>query len=127
MEEWNINKGFGDVLTGLIDQVNQAAYQGDVLQWFNALRILFRNVAGHKKMKVEKVKKIDELLLGLRDKVELKESITEQGKAHRRVELKHAKRDLDEVNIMLITEMHKAGLIFPVRLKKAEFAALDIN
>ena len=126
MEEWNINKGFGDVLTGLIDQVNQAAYQGDVLQWFNALRILFRNVAGHKKMNVEKVKEIDDLLLSMRDKVEHKDSITETGKAYRRVELMHVKKNLDKVNIMLITEMHKAHLIFPVRMKKAEYAALEI-
>ena len=126
MEEWNINKGFGDVLTGLIDQVNQAAYQGDVLQWFNALRILYRNVAGHKKMNAEKVKEIDDLLLSMRDKVEHKDSITEIGKAHRRVDLKHVKMDLDKVNIMLITEIHKASLIFPVRMKKAEYAALEI-
>jgi hypothetical protein len=115
-QEWNINKGFGDLLIGLIEQVNKAAYDGNILEWFNALRILYRNVAGHKRMDAQVIKEINEDMLELRPKIDRRDPITEQGRAVQKVEQAKIKAALDEINIKMIAEMHQAGLILPVKI-----------
>jgi len=124
--DWNINKGFGDVLTDLIVKVNDAAETGDIRTWFNSLRILYRNVAGHKKMSKDNIRKIDELLRDVKEKMESYENaITETQRAYYKKQISKVKDNLDEINIMLISEMHQAGLILPIYRKRAEFGVLE--
>jgi 2C-methyl-D-erythritol 2,4-cyclodiphosphate synthase len=125
-KDWNINKGFGDLLTGLIDDVNKAAREGDILLWFNSLRILYRNVAGHKKIKAKEMKEIDIELKEIRDKLNNPPAITNKGKAYQNHIQSDVKNSLDDINIKLITEMHKAGLILPIYKNTPEFAAMEI-
>lgn len=123
--DWNINKGFGDVLTDLIIQVNEAARQGDLKLWFKSLRILYRNVAGHKKIDKKIMNNIDVHLRDVMKKLDSDDAVTEKMRAYQKVGLGKVSEVLDEVNVSLITEMHKAGLILPIYAKRAEFAALE--
>ncbi len=125
-KDWNINKGFGDVLVGLIDDVNKAAAEGDVKKWFSALRILYRNVAGHKKIDKDIIKKIDNSLREVRDGLDMSSPMTEKGRAVLHMQESIAKDKLDQINVDLITEMHKAGLILPIYKSSPEFASLEI-
>ena len=125
--DWNINKGFGDILTGLIDEINIAAKAGDIFQWFNGLRILYRNVSGHKKVDKKEMKKIDTQMKELKKKLNTikKTALTETGEATQRVFKSNVKEKLDEINITLITEMHKAGLIFPTFKRRSDLSGLE--
>lgn len=125
--DWNINKGFGDILTGLIDDVNKSAREGDVKLWFNSLRILYRNVAGHKKMDKEVMKILNTDLKDVAKKLDVEPALTGKGKALQHTQKSKVKNTLDEINISLITEMHKGGLILPIhKTISPENAALQM-
>ena len=125
--DWNINKGFGDILTGLIDEINLAAKAGDIVQWFNGLRILYRNVSGHKKVDKKAMEKVDTDMKALKPKFAnvQKTAMTEVGKASQQGFKNDVKDKLDEINITLITEMHKAGLIFPTFKRRSDLSGLE--
>ena len=125
-QDWNINKGFGDLLTELIDNVNKSAKSGDVRDWFNDLRILYRNVAGHKKIKVDVRNKIDDKLHEVMKLLDQSNALTPTGQAFLLQQEHKTKEKLDEINIMLITEMHHAGLILPVQRRRPEYASMEI-
>jgi len=125
-EDWNINKGFGDLLTGLIDNINKSARDGDIKLWFNSLRILYRNVAGHKRMDIKVMEEVDKSLKSVRDKLDFDNAITEQGRARQKLLVSEIKNELDEINIILITAMHKAGLILPTSKSNPNAAVFEI-
>ena len=126
-KDWNINKGFGDLLVKLISDVNDAAREGDVKLWFNSLRILYRNVAGHKKVNAEEMETIDTKLRDVGKKLDVEPALTERGKAIQHLTKSEVKNVLDDVNINLITEMHKAGLILPInKTISPEYASLQM-
>lgn len=120
-QDWNINKGYGDdVVVPQIVNVNEAARQGNVNTWFNEMRVLFRCVAGHEKMDPEQVKKLDKNMREVRDKYlkdKIPDDITEQALYFD--DIKTAKTKLDDINMRLLTEMHKAGLLFTVAKTEA--------
>lgn len=124
-KDWNINKGFGDVLTDLIIKVNESAAEGNIIVWFNSLRILYRNIAGHKKMNKEKIEEINTDLKDIRKKLGKKDAKTRTGQAFIDKGESDVKDTLDDINIKIITEMHKAGLILPIYKKRADYGAME--
>lgn len=112
--EWNISKDFGQSLQGIIDKVNEAAFMGDIHDWYNGLWLLYINVAGHKKMNQTEVQKVHDKLKGMTVHVSQKEARTAQGAVFKKALDSNVKYDMMILTRDLITEMHKAGLILPV-------------
>lgn len=125
-QEWNINKGFGDVLTKLIVDVNTAAQQGNIKEWFNNLRVLYRNIAGHKKVSKDVIELLDKEFKIVRNKMNMASPVTRQGKTYHQVLENEIKDILDEINIKIISEMHQAGLILPIHKNMPEYATLEM-
>ena len=105
--EWNLNQGFAILLLKLIEEVNKAAVMGD-REWFSALRILFRNVKGIKKMDAARMDAIDKRMKDVGKSFDMLE---QKSKAYAVSIEKNIKRDLDEINLDLMNEINKAELI----------------
>jgi hypothetical protein len=105
--EWNLNQGFAILILKLIEDVNKAASLGD-REWFSALRILFRNVKGIRKMDANTMD-----ILDIRMKKVGKdfEALEQKSKAYAVSIEKNIKKDLDEINLDLMNEINKAELI----------------
>lgn len=127
-KDWNLNKGFGDVLIDNIVDVDEAAKTGDVKLWFNSLRILYRNVCGYKKIDDTVITAVNKKMMECRKTLNYLDtpSLTADGKVEKRVKKLHLKLELDGVNISLISAMHKAGLIFPLHKYSPKYSGMEI-
>ena len=126
--DWNLNKGFGDVLIDNIVDVDYAAKQGDIKVWFNSLRILYRNICGYKKINADTIKSVDKKMQQVKKDLDGLENParTEEGKAGRMLKIRGIKKELDEINIELVSAMHKAGLIFPIQRQHPKYSGLEM-
>lgn len=130
-KDWNLNQNFSNLITEVVKAVNDSAQIGDLHSWWNNLRILFRNVVAHEKFTEEVQMKVQELFE--KSKRSLKKvppfgvSIVKESEEMKVAKIK-ATKCLDSINIMLIGEMYKAGLIFPVTKKRdVKYSSLELN
>ncbi len=108
--EWNLNQGFGILILQLIDEVNRSSILSD-MEWFNAMRLLFRNIEGIKKLEEESLKLIDVKMMKLSSKFAQPQAKTNSGRAFQMAGLKNLKKDLDEINRDLMKAINQAELI----------------
>ncbi len=108
--EWNLNQGFGILLLKLIDDVNNASIETD-MDWFNAIRLLFRNIEGIKRINSDQIKKIDEKMKKLITKFGREKAKTNEGRAYQIAGLKNVKKELDEINRDIMKVINEAELI----------------
>ena len=132
-DDWNMNKGFLDHLVEIIIQVDQAAETGDVMLWFNRLRLLYRNVAGllrrtdNKKMvKCKSKQELDELFMEIKKLFPNRTPITSNELNIARVRTELIKSKLDELNVEIITAMHFNNLILPLSQADPSKAGLEM-
>ena len=108
--EWNLNQGFAVVLLQLIDDVNKASMDSDML-WFVKMRTLFINIEGIKKLDSVAMETINDKMFKLRTKLTQTPAKTNEGRAFQMAGLRNLKKDLDEINRDLMKAINKAELI----------------
>lgn len=108
--EWNLNQGFAVVLLQLIDDVNKASMDSDML-WFVKMRTLFINIEGIKKLDSVAMETINNKMFKLRTKLTQTPAKTNEGRAFQMAGLRNLKKDLDEINRDLMKAINKAELI----------------
>ena len=122
--EWNLNQGFGILILKLIDDVNKASIRSD-MEWFNALRLLFRNIEGIKKLDEKEIGKINDKMIKIIGKFGQEKAQTKEGRAVQMAGLKNLKKDLDEINRDIMAAINKAELIkFHIEFKEPKFSVL---
>lgn len=127
-DDWNLNKGFLDEIARMINQVNLCSAAGNVREWFNNLRTLFRNAAPFlaKKSGCLDEHEIDALFQAIKNEMpRLPKNENEQ----RYYDVKMGKVTVmvDELNIELIRSMHANRLIMPMARDDYSKAALEFN
>lgn len=108
--EWNINQGFGILLLKLIDEVNHASLR-DNLEWFNTMRVLFRNIEGIEKIDAEKMENLDKKMMLLSNRLNRPQAKTKEGRAFQLAGLKNIIKELDGVNRDLMKAINEANII----------------
>jgi hypothetical protein len=127
-DDWNMNKGFLDELTRMINLVNQTSAAGDILLWFNNLRTLYRNAAPfiRKRDGCKDEKELDAMFHAVRQQLpQLPKTANE--KVYFDVRMNKVRLALDELNIELIRSMHTNRLIMPMGKDDFSKAALEFN
>jgi len=108
--EWNINQGFGIIILKLIDEVNEKATISDV-EYFEAMRKLFRNIESIKKVDKVAMDEIDKKMLIASDKLNMDVPKSDSGKVFQKTVLKNVKRDLDTINRDLMRVINNAEIV----------------